>query len=424
MGQLGQSLEQTAETELKTKAVGKLDIKQVGEEMGISVKRWLRTYFFLMVAAFSINTTLAITIWDQTSSFSPVISYHLYLFTAILPSAIITALMLKAMDPVITLGISIISWFFLGVLATISPELLLTNIPIFGFITGLANTTLFMTSSFITTNFINNQNPTGYQAESNKWRLLAHITVPIALTSSFLIYKSPIIPLSMAAVSSLIALVLSTRLRFATTPKQFAWRVFGFPSPNPERHILTLLAIGYGIRDGIFWALFSVVVLMVLGSVEYWGIATILFTFISYITNHYLKKLTVSPIILKQILFGFGVLYTASIVLFIANPIPLAFIGFAAVDAIFFPLLTLSYQRLSMELGSLDPDFSERSTEYTLFNELAVGVGRLIPLIALGPLFINATSNSNNLIIFIVFIVISLIPTALLGVLQSSRLLA
>ena len=109
-------------------------------------KRWLNTNTLLTSSATFTNLALSIAIWQQTKSFVPLYTYHLVLFITIPIVALLSSKLIKLLGPKAMLIISAMAWISLGLLGALYADFFLEKIYIFGALSAVANTTLYMTA--------------------------------------------------------------------------------------------------------------------------------------------------------------------------------------------------------------------------------------------------------------------------------------
>ncbi len=300
----------------------------------------------------------------------------------------------------------------------------LSQLPFFGFVTGAAITSFALTTNSIASSSIPAEDQTKYLTQYQSWSNLIYMISPLVTSGSILLYKSVKPLLGIAFVSSVIALVFLKNITFHQKKEFFDFSLF-YPKKNNHKERMTLFALGLvtGIKSGIFWALFSVMTLIVLGSITYWGIVSFALKVVSIITLKSLEKVKKIESF-EQLFLGFGIMYSAMIVLFLTNVSSPMYLLLLTVDAVFTPLVWLVFYKTSYTLSKENPRFQHFSTEYNVLNEVALAIGRIIPLLILGPAFAIAhTKNEKMLIVAFTFIFVSYIPNLFFHIFKRSHAL-
>nr|MBP9702912.1 hypothetical protein [Candidatus Woesebacteria bacterium] len=182
-----------------------------------------------------------------------------------------------------------------------------------------------------------------------------------------------------------------------------------------EVKIFLTTRLFYGIYNGPMWAILGVVTFMFVGDVSRWGYISTGFTILSIISAYLYSK--VPDTSLRQAISIAATFMFASVTLLLAtnwNFIIFMIYQFAVV--LLNSSFSLHYEGVIYRLVNDNEVIKDNMNQVLSLGEIAMGIGRITPLITL---LLAGFSFDNPLMLQILFVLISVVPLLILNKLNS-----
>ncbi len=387
--------------------------------MYLSPKKLLRVLFFLIFSAALVDVVSSILIWNLSDSLFLVLVYMGSLFISMIPLSFFVGFIIDKWGGLFPFFISLVSMVILTVFFVFFPQFSLEYIWLMGILAGLYNISFYLTSKVVITQLISSRDQDLVNVAFYNYSTFSYLIAPLLLFFSRRVFGFQELSLLIALFSACIGLVLLFKLKgLGKMVNKVDYDVFNpFAKVRSERKGLFIFSLIYGLKNGIFWAVFSVITLMIVGSLGYWSVIAVMLKLTSIITNKFLENID-SIETFERLLLGFSVFYLGFIVLVLANVSVFTFLLFALVDSIVTSIIKVFYSKLCYEVTMSDADYQHKITEYGVFEEVGLSLGRVISLLLLGPVFIFSIHDQNLLVIVLTFAVISFVPLLFFKVIQ------
>ena len=185
----------------------------------------------------------------------------------------------------------------------------------------------------------------------------------------------------------------------------------------PDLRSFLLAKFLFGLQNGLFWVLLGVVTLQFVGNLFVWGIVssclTLLFIVCSYF---YGKSATLQSQKYSSVVGTF--FFAISTLLLGTNWNFATFLIYQIVNVLLNVVLAISFETFMADIIEENEITKELSRELNGIGELAVDIGRFLPIIAL---FLLQFSITNTMYLRIVFIAVSSIPLLVINALKKTE---
>ncbi len=177
-------------------------------------------------------------------------------------------------------------------------------------------------------------------------------------------------------------------------------------------YLLTRLI--YGIFNGPVWAVLGVVTYLFVGDVSTWGILTTIFTVINIMGSYYYGKLKNEQ--LSQFISVVGTFVFGTLAIILATNWTMAsFLAYQVGLVLLNSSFSIHYEATIYNMTRNNEDIRQNLTTILSLGELAIGLGRIIPLTIL---ITNNFTFDHPLMLQILFVVISTAPILILSTLD------
>ncbi len=167
----------------------------------------------------------------------------------------------------------------------------------------------------------------------------------------------------------------------------------------------------YGVFNGPSWAILGVVTYIFVGDVSTWGIVSTFFTTLSIIGAYFYGKLKTNSLHQAISIAGTFIFGTVAVIL-ATNWNFIAFLVYQIGLVILNTSFAIHYENLIYSLIREDPEINNNSAQILSMGEIAIGIGRVLPLIIL---LISGFSFDNTISLQLLFVLISGIPLVILS---------
>lgn len=347
------------------------------------------------------------------------------LFMTIAPAAVVTGVLIDNRGGRLPYLVALVALAILSGIFVFDTQFAVSNLVLMGALAGIANTAFYLTAKIVSDQVVPAAKLNSFNARFSNFIVGAYLVAPLTLIAAKSVFGYQELVLVIASISAVIGATLLLPLKELNAIKNpLNFSLFSpFNKENDERKSLLLFSIVMGLKEGIFWAFFSVVTLLILGSISYWGIVTFCLKLTSMIVNHFLGKLkTITAY--EQLMLGLAIAYLGLIVVVMANVSVFAFLVFAFADAIITPVIRLFYAKMNFEITRLDARYSQKVSEYGVFSEIGMTIGRLASLVLLAPVFLAGVEQNDIAIIMLTFMLIGATPLLIIKIAKGSRFLS
>lgn len=167
----------------------------------------------------------------------------------------------------------------------------------------------------------------------------------------------------------------------------------------------------YGVFNGPAWAILGVVTFIFVGDVSTWGIVSTLFTILSIVGAYLYGKLGDNGVHQAVAVAGTFVFGVVAVVL-ATNWNFVAFMVYQLGLVLLNSSFSIHYENVIYSLIKDNPEIKESSSQVLSLGEIAIGVGRVLPLLAL---LVTGFDFDNTISLQILFVIIAGIPLLILS---------
>lgn len=389
-----------------------------------NLKKWVLFLGLITIITSVVDVGISLYIWDSAGDLSKLIWFHVAMFLTMPLVSLLSGWITDYLNPKISLIISFSAYVGLLFSAGAQTEYFLTHLFAFGALTGLATAMQSVPLGAITSRNVLDEERDAFMGNQSMIAMIIGLLLPVAvaivkrLTGDLTLLFLGVVPLSVLMLLGLSRIGIQI-----PDHEKFSWRVMlGSLIRNPDGKSLFLADVLMAIKDGVFWVLRNVLAYVLLGSIAYWGIYSVVFQCIKIGVSKWLAgKHTIVNSRAWFLLSGF--LYTAASVLLVVDFSVINFLLFSLVDSIFGVLTSVIFSDAVMRMMANDPLYFDRKleTEYGVLREFHLGLGRVLPLLLMAYVFVGLGLGESITAMKLVFILVGFVPQMLSIVLIRSR---
>lgn len=371
---------------------------------------------FYVIFDFILGSLVGLYIWDSSQNVQTILLYYITLFVSILVATQLSSKFISLFGKRRTYIFSIILGLFQALLVLILQKNINDFILPFAIIAGSGIGLQAIAYTLTVAEITDTQSTTNFLSiKSAVMNLVSILSIPI-ITYLIQVSGSYAISYYIGLIAGIIVILLIARLPMNTDFKQgpsllSCWKLVSFD----EVRVYLLTRFLFGIYNGPIWALLSIVTFMFISNVSYWGLISTIFTVLNIIGAYIYgriknPKLHRGLVILSTFIFSFIAIVLATNWTFAT--FLLYQLGVVLLNASF----SIHYEGLVYELINNNQEISTNTEHILRMGEIAIGIGRVIPLSFL--LFFNF-SFDNPLSLQLMFIGIAGIPLIITSLLSN-----
>lgn len=390
--------------------------------MALLMQTLVALYALLGFTTAVIDAGATLLLWQEFGSLHQVLLFMLSMFMAMPIAAVIIGWLNSRLIKQVGLFISFYSAFVISVVILMHAPTFYAYPWVFGALSGVMFSSFWLTISATVTRFFNDEEQAEFHARSGMITIVCYALTPLLIFAVNAVGGSIRYVYAASFFSAAAGLVVLLRLQLPAE-EQKSFNMFTvFSRSRVELTTMASLALIAGMRTGVFWAFFSVVIFIVLKSLTSWSIVSFLLSVTASGTILLLKRIHTFRLF-EELFLVSGFIYAAVIVFFIANVSPATFLLFAFTNAIYTSVVNVTYSKMLFTVINQDEQYQNRTTEYSVLTEVMQSIGMVIPVVILGPAFIAATDQNNLLLVGLMFIIISYIPHVFFHIIKRSAVL-
>jgi hypothetical protein len=383
----------------------------------ININRWFTLQYFQNLAWTIGNLFLSVFIWQKSSGVDYLYRYYLTLFFMIPIFGFMGALLSKKAGQGVSFFIAFLSNLTLLVFAAVRPEYFLGSPYVFGAINASA-VGFFSIPKNAGFQIMFSKNMSGMSAKLESLTKINSVLVPI-LGSLWVYFAGGYTGIFLlGTLAILISIFFTFITHFPKGSTNWNSRVLGDFIRNNDYRRLSFLWVLNGIKSGLEWSVFGIVVLkLVEGKITSWGVINFFAALVGVIAGIIYSKYIAgkndpTALVLSCTLYAFlGVFVVSgfSLISFV-----LYFLGASLVST----FLSAALSRLFGDVFTQGGGDVNSTEEFYSFLEVPLALGRIIPVSIL--LFTNSKLD-QGIILMGIFFVVSIIPLLTTYVLERMR---
>lgn len=383
--------------------------------MTLPQKIFLAVLSFYVVFDFTLGSLVGLYLWETTKEASRIISYYIFLFLSILITTQLTSRLINRYGAkkvyITSILLGLIQAF---VLMTVGSSIGNVIIP-FGILAGTSIGLQAMSYSVIVSFVTSNKDTTKFLGiKSSLMNVVSIISVPV-ITSLISLFGSYQISYLISLFAGITIILLISKISIPPSSEHTTSLGYRSLMQIDEVRIFTVTRLLYGIYNGPMWAILGIVTYIFIGDVVRWGYISTSLTILSIIGAYLYSRISSSSI--RNALSVLTTFLFASIALLLAaNWSFVLFMLYQIVVVLLNSSFSLHYEGVIYSLVNDNEVIKNNMNKVLAIGEIAMGLGRTIPLVLL--LIVGFTFD-NPTYLQILFILISVIPMLILNKLSS-----
>ncbi len=383
--------------------------------MSRSQKIFLAILSLYVIYDFTLGSLVGLYLWETTKEASKILSYYIALFLSILLSTQFAPRLISIYGAKkVYVASIIIGMLQAGILMLTGANI--TNIIIpFGILAGIDIGLQAMSYSIIVGQITNGSETTKFLGvKSSIMNLVSIISVPLitSLISSLGSYQVSYY-LSLFAGISIVMLI--SRIPIANLSTNTNSASYISLLQIEEVKIFATTRLLYGFYNGPMWAVLGVVTFMFIGDVAKWGYISTSLTIASIVSTYLYTK--VKNISIQKAISTSATFVFASVALLLAtNWNFMVFMAYQIVVVLLNSSFSLHYEGVIYSIVNDNDTIKQNMSKVLSIGEIAMGTGRVAPLIIL---LIVGFSFEDPITLQILFVMISVIPLLILNKLSA-----
>lgn len=378
-------------------------------------KIFLAILSLYVIFDFTLGTLVGLFLWETTKEASQIIIYYIALFLSITLSTQIASKLTHTYGAKkVYISSIMLGMLQAGILMIMGSEITKVIIP-FGILAGTSIGLQAMSYSLIVGFITNNTDTTRFLGlKSSIMNAVSIVSVPL-ITSLISTLGSYEVSYLISLCVGLLIVILVSNIPVEISKANNNSTNYRSLLEIDEVKIFVTTRLLYGIYNGPMWAILGVVTFMFVGDVSRWGYISTGFTILSIISAYLYSK--VADISLRQAISITATFIFASVALLLAtnwNFIIFMIYQFAVV--LLNSSFSLHYEGVIYGLVNDNEVIKDNMNQVLSLGEIAIGIGRITPLIAL---LVAGFSFDNPLMLQILFVMISVVPLLILNKLNS-----
>ena len=378
-------------------------------------KIFLAILSLYVIFDFTLGTLVGLFLWETTKEASQIILYYIALFLSItLSTQIASKLTHRYGAKKVYITSIMLGMLQAGILMIMGSEIAKVIMP-FGILAGTGIGLQAMSYSLIVGFVTNNTDTTKFLGlKSSIMNAVSIVSVPIitGLVSTLGSYE---VSYLISLLVGVLIVILVSKIPVVTNSASINATSYRSLLEIEEVKIFLTTRLFYGIYNGPMWAILGVVTFMFVGDVSRWGYISTGFTILSIISAYLYSK--VADTSLRQAISIAATFMFASVALLLAtnwNFIIFMIYQFAVV--LLNSSFSLHYEGVIYRLVNDNEVIKDNINQVLSLGEIAMGIGRITPLITL---LLAGFSFDNPLMLQILFVLISVVPLLILNKLNS-----
>lgn len=377
-------------------------------------KHFIQVNALYNIATIAANTFVTFYIWQSRNNFQLVILYSLFVFVGIGISGLLSGLWAKQLSSKLFYILSCLFYVVqLMAILTIGPTIG-EYLTLLGLLNGIAigsQAAPVHTFMQLLTTDENRKAFLGLQTAGGN--LINLVVTPLLAILIDKLHSYSLV-FGGAVVLFLLAALLCARLAIEEQKDRISLRkTLLLLKANKAVHVLLEGKFLFGIQDGLFWVTLGVVTLEFLGNLSLWGIFAaflkLLLISCAYLYGKYIAKEHQKYFaVLATILFG------AASILLTSNWNTTTFIIYQIVQVILVVMLSIDLEGFYSTILD-EPDLTIYRQELNGLSEVALNIGRLIPVVYL---LLFQVTPVENIYLKIAYVFVAFIPLQILSVVK------
>lgn len=382
--------------------------------------KWMLSDFFYTVSENISALFISIFIWQKSQNLTIILKYNLTVFILIPFIGIVASVITKNISYKFNIFLSLIAKSIVLLGVSFFHQVFLENPHLLGILSAIAIGLYAIPHNTITNTVINKNELSKITAFLESASSGMSLVIPIIgslwifLTGSYSTLF--IVSLGILLMSSLIRSSVS----IPETTDNFSFTKMLMLTKNSDFLRLNLRTFFWGIRNSLSWSVFSIFILFLVGNnLPKWGTAnTIMNTLVLILGLLYSKLLTKKQNIEKITLYLSSFIYTALVIILVANFNFITLIIFLIIDAFTDLIINSSMSPITHSILEEQLGLGNITSEFFTLVEFPLALGRVIPILAL--LVVNA-SFTNDSIIKLIILVMGAIPWITASIISKNR---
>jgi MFS family permease len=372
--------------------------------------KWFFFQYFQNLSWIISNLFTSIFIWQKTENLDYLYKYYLFLFAVIPLSGLLGAVISKRVTPKLCFIISFSVNALCLLIAGVFPDYFLREPIIFGVLNGTA-IGLYAVPSNSSMQDLFAGNLSKISARLSAAHSLNSLIIP--LFGSYWLYQTGGYSgvFILGALFLLLSVVFTFITHFPRNQKYFEFGSFRTYLPNIDVRKLCYLHFILGIKSGLEWAVFGVVILkLVGGQIGDWGLINFASAAAAIVAGLIYSKFIAGKTDALFLLLS-SIIFTALGIILISKFNLINFIIYFLGTSVISTFMNSPLTRLTGDVFSLSLLGKGLSEEFYSFIEFPLALGRIIPILLLWYAGSNLEGDFTLISIFFVVSTIPLIST-------------
>jgi len=372
---------------------------------------------FFSVGDVVANTFINFYLWENTKDFSVLLRYNIFLFAFIPLGALLFGYIAKKISLKLSYSLGILMYSAQLLLIILKGLDVLNIVVLFGFISGIASGAHTLSFNTINQKITKPENREKYFGFQNAITSLIRLITPptlalvVSYTGSYNKIFGPAVLIFV--IASILGFLIKADVRHGKFNME---EILRFPGTNIDKNIIFNSLIVSGIRSSLVITLLPIITLVIVGGLINWGTLTLLLTSFSVLASYLYGKFIDVKSSKYSLLLVSLVFFASSLYFTLYFNLP-SLVAFSIVLMILEIVLIVSFESHIDNLTEQDNQIDNLITEYNVFTEIPLAIGRLIPLMTL---YFLDVSLSRDVYLRISFLVLGILPILMLSTLAKS----
>lgn len=384
--------------------------------MSLNQKLLLTILGLYVIFDFVLGALVGLYLWESSKSSTIILSYYITLFSGIMLVSQFNSKLVSKVGIKRSYILSIILGIIQSLVLLFFGKNIRPHIIPFGALAGLSIGIQAFSYTLVVSRITERSDPTYFLGlKSATMNIVSIVSVPI-LTYLIKLTGGYAMTYQLGLFVGLVIMYLISRL--SIDEKGSASTIVTQPTSSllaiEEVRYYLLTRLLYGIFNGPVWAVLGVVTYLFVGDVSTWGVLTTIFTVINIIGSYYYGKLKNEQV--SQFISVVGTFVFGTLAIILATNWTMAtFLAYQVGLVLLNSSFSIHYEATIYNMTRNNEDISQNLPRILSLGEIAIGIGRIIPL---AILVLSSFTFDHPLMLQILFVVISTAPLLILSTLN------
>lgn len=385
------------------------DIKSLSRLSAFSIfskseKGYLYSTSIINIAQIIFGVFINFYLWEKTNDFSLVVYYNLGYFLSVPLISLLVGFMSEKLNIGLVYKIGLILFIIFGIIIIFVKSINPINAFIIGAIFGGFGAFRFIPSNILFFAIVRKEVANSFSALSSQIWNVINIIFPF-LISLIIGFSNDYRIVFVIAIFVIIYAIYSVNQISVKTVSDGEYQLKKVLriDKNKDKWLLFLAKIFEGGWSAINTVLISILSLVILGKIEWWGLMQIVLSVVTIIGLSYFSK-NVDYYKSKYVILPIAVVYLCISVVFALNLNVLWYMVFSIAHTTLMTMFWCVLRSLNGSILNADNYISKLRVEYNVINEIPLAIGRVIPLLIMIVFSINFEAEMLYAVIFFVIL--------------------